>query len=55
MRNKCILNPTIARQLLHKGHVIVDIKPKKENPRETVFIFKDTEQFQKDLKEILEK
>jgi hypothetical protein len=43
MNYKIIINPSIARQLLHKGNPISDIKPKKENKNETVFVFEDTE------------
>lgn len=46
---KLIINPTIARQLLHKGNAICDIKPKKENKNETVFVFEDTEKLKNDL------
>lgn len=52
MNTKIIINPTIARQLLHRGHIIVDIKPKKENKRETVFVFENTKQFIDDLTSI---
>ena len=46
---KIIINPSISRQLLHKGNPIVDIKPKKENPRETMFIFENNEKLRNDL------
>lgn len=49
MDYKIIINPTIARQLLHKGNAIVDIKPKKENKNETVFVFENTEKLRNDL------
>ena len=49
MNYKIIINPSISRQLLHKGNPIVDIKPKKDNPRETVFVFEDTEKLKNDL------
>jgi hypothetical protein len=49
MEYKVIINPSIARQLLHKGNPIVDIKPKKENKNETVFVFEDTENLRRDL------
>ena len=55
MDTKIILNPTIARQLLHYNNPIIDIKPKKENPRETIFIFEVNEKFNNDLKKILDK
>lgn len=55
MDSKLILNPTIARQLLHKGNPIIDIKPKKENSRETIFVFEINNKFSNDLKEISNK
>ncbi|MED4883889.1 DUF5659 domain-containing protein [Bacillus smithii] len=35
-----VFKPKIARHLLKKGFQIVDIKPYKENPDKTIFIFK---------------
>lgn len=52
MEYKIIINPSIARQLLHKGNTIIDIKPKKENIKETVFVFEDTEKLRNDLTSI---
>ena len=49
MEYKVIIKPSIARQLLHNGNPIYDIKPKKENPLETVFVFEDTEKLKNDL------
>jgi hypothetical protein len=49
MDYKIIINPSIARQLLHKGNPIYDIKPKKENKNETVFVFEDTDKLKNDL------
>jgi len=46
---KVIIKPPIARILLHKGNPILDIKPNKNNPNETVFVFEDTEKFRNDL------
>ena len=53
MKTKVIFNPSIARQLLHKGHTIIDIKPSKDNRKEAWFVFNCTEQFNNDLIEIL--
>lgn len=36
---KLIFSPQIARTLLKAGYTIVDIKPRKDNPDEVVFIF----------------
>ena len=55
MKSKIIKNPSIARQLLHKGNQILDIKPNKENPRETVFVFNESVKFKNDLTEISNK
>lgn len=55
MEYKVITNPTIARQLLHKGNMISDIKPNKQNIKETVFVFVYSEKFKNDLDVILKK
>ncbi len=52
MNYKIIVKPSIARTLLHKGNIIIDIKPNKEKPLETVFVFEDTEKLRNDLTEI---
>ena len=46
---KVILKPTIARMLLQRGNMVVDIKPNKNNPSETVFVFEDTKKLRDDL------
>ena len=55
MEYKVVTNPTIARQLLQKGNPIVDIKGNRTSPRETVFIFENTEKFREDLTSISSK
>ena len=40
---KIIRNPAMARKLLHKGNLIIDIKPSKDNGDQTVFVFEKTE------------
>jgi len=52
MNYKVILRPSIARTLLQKGNPIVDIKPNKDKPLETVFIFENNEKFKNDLTSI---
>lgn len=49
MEFKVIIKPSIARILLHKGNPIVDIKPNKEKPNESVFVFEQTEKLMNDL------
>jgi len=37
---KLIFSPQLAKYLLSKGFFIVDLKQKKENELETIFVFK---------------
>jgi hypothetical protein len=46
---KSIFEPRVARYLLKCGNSIFDIKPNKDNVDRTIFIFKVTEKFKKDL------
>jgi hypothetical protein len=46
---KIIIKPSIARILLHRGNPIVDIKPNKRKPLESVFVFENTEKLINDL------
>lgn len=50
----CILNPIIAKALLTKGNQIINIKPNKTDRKRTVFVFLQTEKFNRDLKEIID-
>ena len=52
---KVIIKPSIARTLLHKGNPIIDIKPNKDKPLETVFIFENNDKFKNDLTAIFNK
>lgn len=49
MEYKIIIKPSMARTLLHKGNPILDIKPNKEKPNETVFVFESTTKLKDDL------
>ncbi len=49
MNTKLIFSPTVARKLLKRGNVIVDIKPKKGKENESVFIFECTDKLKNDL------
>lgn len=40
---KCILASTMAKYLLRQGFNIIDLKPQRDDPRRTVFIFDDSE------------
>ena len=50
---KVIIRPSIARTLLQKGNPIIDIKPNKDKPLESVFIFENTEKLRNDLTAVL--
>jgi hypothetical protein len=52
MDYKVIIRPSIARTLLHRGNPIIDIKPNKEKPLETVFVFENTDKLKNDLTSI---
>lgn len=40
MKNtKTVMYPNVARKLLSMGHKIVDLRPKKEDRRATLFVF----------------
>jgi hypothetical protein len=43
-------NAVDAKKMIRLKYVVLDIKSKKEAPRETVFIFEKTEKFLEDLK-----
>jgi hypothetical protein len=48
-RRKSIFNYGIARRLIQLGNIVVDIKPLKEDPNKTVFIFDLTKKLINDL------
>ena len=37
--SKCIFSPQLAQYLLQCGFKIIDLKPKRDFPKETVFVF----------------
>lgn len=51
---KSIFKPGVARHLLKMGNPIFDIKPKKENPDASIFLFQETEKFKEDFAAIVE-
>lgn len=50
---KIVSEASIARRLLKDGYHIVDIKPKKTHPRESVFIFDVTPGFMEKLEQYI--
>jgi hypothetical protein len=51
MRTKLIFSPQLAQWLLNDGFKIVDIKPKRDYPNETVFVFAIEDGFSDSIKE----
>lgn len=49
---KLIFNAGTCRSLLKAGCQIIDIKPDRENPDKTVFVFKNDEHFQEQFERI---
>ena len=52
--SKLIFNPGIARNLLHEGCQIIDIKKSKDNEFATVFVFKKDEHFDKTMSKLMQ-
>ena len=50
--SRLVTDPRIARKLLKKNFVVIDIKPNKSNPDKSVFIFENTEAFKIALEEV---
>ena len=49
MEYKSIFTPYVARNLIHMGNPIFDIKPDKKKTDKTIFIFKETEKLRQDM------
>jgi len=48
---KLIFTAKLARHLLKLGYQIIDIKPNKDNPDRTVFIFRDSPELKRIIRE----
>lgn len=53
-KSRLVFDAKIARKMCKNGFPIVDIKPYRDNPDKTVFVFDNTEEFQAALNEIME-
>lgn len=53
VRCKSVFKPGVARRLIKMGNPICDIKPKKENPDASIFLFEETEKFKNDFAAII--
>lgn len=52
INSKPIFNSYIAKQLVKRGHRIVDLQPNNRMANATIFYFKNTDEFIKDLKDL---
>ena len=53
-KSRLIFDAKIARKLLKNGHVVIDIKPNRENTDKSVFVFENTEEFKNALAVIMD-
>ena len=51
--SRLVTDARVARQLLKRGFVVIDIKPNKSNKDKSVFIFENTESFKVALEEVV--
>lgn len=49
---KIVFNQGVARNLIKMGLVVADIKPDRENPDKTLFVFKRTPEFEAAFEQI---
>ena len=50
--SRLVCDARVARKLLKKNFVVIDIKPNKSNPDKSVFIFENTDEFKVALDEV---
>ena len=50
--SRLVTDARVARKLLKRGYVVIDIKPNKSNPDKSVFIFENTDEFKVALEEV---
>lgn len=51
--NIVVFTGRIARELLKKGFTIVDVKPNREQPLASVFIFKNEKGLEEEIKKLM--
>ena len=51
--SRLVTDPRVARKLLKRNFVVIDIKPNKSNPDKSVFIFENTDSFKVALEEVM--
>lgn len=52
-KGRCVYSAAAARALVRRDFKIMDLKPNKANPIQTVFVFEETEDFNNALEEVL--
>lgn len=55
MKDKVVIKGEIARILLRKGYRIKDVKPNRDVPLATVFIFEGKEGLEEEINHLIEK
>lgn len=50
-KNKIVSDAPVARKLIKDGYRVIDIKPKKNSPKESVFIFEVVPGFMEKMNE----
>ena len=50
--SRLVCDARVARKLLKRNFVVIDIKPNKSNPDKSVFIFENTDEFKVALEEV---
>lgn len=52
MNTKLIFNSFLAKQLIKRGHKIIDLRKDYKKENTVIYVFEETEDFIKDLKEL---
>lgn len=46
---KCIISPKLARSLIKMGFIVKDIRPNRNIPNATIFLFEQSEEIEKQI------
>ncbi len=52
-KGRCVCAAPVAKELVRKGYAVIDIKPNRVNHNKSVFVFRETENFDTDFKDVL--
>ena len=53
-KSRLVFDAKMARKLLKQGFVVIDIKPNRENPDKTIFVFENTDEFKVALEKLMD-